>query len=219
MAFSDWFPSLDQVEDEIWYDAVETHLHWIDRLEIFDVPTIIGTRPKRMLPEERVNSSWIWHKGTWRDVHEKNHLPDEEGFWEASWYHPGAGDIGIIRIGQLKLGILICTELWFMNRARDYSKTGIHLLMVPRSTPTTTTAKWLIGGAAAAVIAGAYSLSSNHSGMAPDSMTKLGGVGWISDPEGTILEQSSSEQPWVTLDLDETIAEVAKTTYPRYVQD
>jgi N-carbamoylputrescine amidase len=66
------------------------------------------------------------------------------------------------------------------------------------------------------MISGAFSLSSNHSSTEQNS-PHLGGQGWIITPEGEVLGLTSPEQPFVTAEIDLNAAEVAKTTYPRYV--
>ena len=104
-----------------------------------------------------------------------------------------------------------------MQHAREFGKRGIHLLLNPRSTPLHTNAKWLAGGQTAAVVSGAFCLSSNHAGRA--DQVALGGGGWICDPDGLVLATTNAKQPFVTFDLDLEKAEVAKSTYPRYVED
>jgi N-carbamoylputrescine amidase len=55
--------------------------------------------------------------------------------------------------------------------------------------------------------------------MTPDG-GDFAGVGWIIEPEeGKVLGLTSAEQPFLTVDVDLTIAEKAKSTYPRYVLD
>jgi N-carbamoylputrescine amidase len=47
----------------------------------------------------------------------------------------------------------------------------------------------------------------------------MGGTGWIIDPEGGVLGVTSPEQSFLTLEIDLTAAEEARTTYPRYVPE
>jgi N-carbamoylputrescine amidase len=61
-------------------------------------------------------------------------------------------------------------------------------------------------------------LSSNFSPR-EDDLVAWGGQGWIIDPEGQVLGTTSSEQPFLTLEIDLGEAQAAKTTYPRYVLD
>jgi N-carbamoylputrescine amidase len=151
-------------------------------------------------------------------VHKKTYLPNDEGYWEANWYDRAPIDFQPTIAGDLKMGVMICTEIWFLQHAREYGKGGIHLLLNPRSTPRHSNAKWLAGGQTAAVVSGAYCLSSNHAGQA--SGVELGGAGWLCDPDGVVLAITSEAEPFVSLDLDLAgTAERAKSTYPRYVDD
>jgi len=76
--------------------------------------------------------------------------------------------------------------------------------------------KWLAGGRAAAVMCGAFCLSSNRGGLDINGM-EWAGQGWIIEPDGEILGLTSLEDPFVTVDIDLQTAEKAKKTYPRYV--
>jgi N-carbamoylputrescine amidase len=151
-------------------------------------------------------------------AHQKAYLPDEGEFWEASWYERGPGDFTVVDVAGLKVGFLICTELWFTRHARDYARSGVHVVASPRATPLASLDKWIAGGRAAAVVAGAYGLSSNRAGVSATGMA-WGGAGWVVDPDGDLLARTNTEQPFVTVDLDPLVAERAKQTYPRYVRD
>ncbi len=121
-----------------------------------------------------------------------------------------------LQCGSARVGFEICTELWAFDRARLYGKDSIHLIVTPRATPRTTLDKWLVGGRATAITSGAFSLSSNHVSSATDAV-HLGGQGWVIAPDGEVLGLTSQEQPFVTMELDLSVAEQAKLTYPRYV--
>ena len=77
----------------------------------------------------------------------------------------------------------------------------------------------MAGGQAAAVVSGAYCLSSNLSGTTTEG-GDYAGVGWIIEPsEGKVLGLTSSQKPFLTLDIDVGEADRVKKTYPRYVLD
>ena len=158
-----------------------------------------------------------------RDVHAKVYLPDEAGFWEASWYAPGPPEFAIIDVNGIRVGFLICTELWFNAQARAYMAQGVHLLVVPRATPVETVDKWIAGGRVAGVVAGAYCLSSNRCGAGADSAgtgaPTFGGAGWVTGPDGDVLALTGTTAPFQTVTVDLAAAEAAKSTYPRYVRD
>jgi N-carbamoylputrescine amidase len=219
MPFSPWLAQNDKFDASRWEEAVENHEKWISRLNELAPAIVISTRPVTE-GSLRNNLGYIWEQGMGvRDIHAKYYLPDEPGFWEASWYHRGDGNFSPVNTIKGKIGFLICTELWFNQHARQYGKGGVHFLVCPRATPKPTANKWVAGGQTAAVISGAYCLSSNLSGITPDG-GDFAGVGWIIEPEeGKILGLTSSEHPFLTLEVDLVKAEKAKKTYPRYIRD
>lgn len=217
MCFAPWFCTRPQRDDARWQNAVEAHEQWLRRLPQLGVTAIVGTAP-RNLGDRKLNVAFIWtQSGGLRWDHQKTYLPNDDGYWEANWYDRGKIDFQCASIGAASVGLMICTEIWFMQHAREYSRQGIHFLLNPRSTPMGTNDKWLAGGRTAAVVSGAFCLSSNHSGCA--EQIELGGAGWICDPDGRVLARTTLEQPFVTHSLDLRLAEKAKATYPRYVDD
>lgn len=219
MPFYRWLANTQQVDPGQWEAAVQAHEHWIGRLAELAPATVISTRPV-IRNGERHNQGYVWEPPNDRqDVHLKYYLPDEPGFWEATWYARGDGNFSIFETGRGKFGMLICTEIWFNFRARAYGEQGIHLLVCPRATPNPTAGKWVAGGRAAAVVSGAYCLSSNLSGTTAAG-GDFAGVGWIIEPEeGEVLGLTSPQEPFLTMEVDLERADKAKRTYPRYVPD
>lgn len=217
MSFSKWVAASDAVSEDRWNQAVAAHQAWAERLPELDAAIISGTMPV-LDNHQRYNDAFIWTKETGvQFAHKKTYLPDELGFWEATWYERGPVDFQAVTVAGVTVGFMICTEMWFMQHAREYSQQGIHLLLCPRSTPLGTNDKWLVGGRTAGVVSGAYCLSSNHAGKAGDFV--LGGAGWITGSEGEVLAVTTTEEPFITLEVDLKQAEQAKTGYPRYVID
>lgn len=210
MPFYTWLAGSREVDEGLWQTAVQVHDTWIKRFSELAPATVAGTRPV-IKQDKRLNEAFIWsQKEGYQAVHTKYYLPDEPEFWEASWYERGDGRFETMATGNGRIGFLICTELWFNIHARDYAKVGIQLLLCPRATPKGTADKWLAGGRTAAVVAGAYCLSSNLGG----------GQGWIIEPdEGEVLGVTEVERPFLTIEIDLKNADAAKYTYPRYVQD
>ncbi|HWQ13402.1 MAG TPA: carbon-nitrogen hydrolase family protein [Roseiflexaceae bacterium] len=219
MPFFPWFTRERRYDPATWQAAVAAHESWLARLEELAPALVIGSRPVEA-GGRRLNEGFLWEPGAgYRAAHTKYYLPEEDGFWEASWYHRGDGDFTPVDAARppLRVGVLICTELWFMQRARAYGQAGIHLLAVPRATGKPTVDKWLAGGRVAAVVAGAFCASSNH--VSEDPAVDLGGLGWLVDPDGRVLAVTSRATPWVTARIDPQDAARAKATYPRYVPD
>lgn len=217
MGFAPWFCAAPRFDSRVWERAVAAHDSWLKRLHELGAEIVVGTAP-RNLADGRSNCAYCWTRDrglAW--IHSKTYLPRDEGYWEANWYQRAPIDFQPISIGKLRIGVMICTEIWFMQHARDYGKQSVQLLLNPRSTPWHTNDKWLAGGRTAAVVSGAFCLSANHAGQA--DQVKLGGAGWICEPDGAVLATTSAEQPFVTLELDLRLADAAKSTYPRYVDD
>jgi N-carbamoylputrescine amidase len=223
MPFSAWFARQPGFDPAVWGNAIAVHDTWMARLAELAPALVLGSRPVER-QGRRLNEGFSWQaEAGYQAVHHKYYLPDEDRFWEASWYQRGEDDFIPLDVAmpdesKLSVGMLICTELWFMQRARVYGQQGIHILANPRATEGSTVEKWLVGGRAAAVISGAYCLSSNRVDPHGDPL-EMGGLGWVVAPDGQVLGRTSSAQPFVTVEIDLAQANAAKSTYPRYVLD
>lgn len=216
MPFYPWLATTKECEPSAWQTAVDAHDAWIGRLGELAVPLVLGSRPISNAGQG-FNEGFAWLPTTgYQAVHHKVYLPDEDGFWEASWYNRGAPEFVPARIRPLSIGFLICTELWFFQYARMYGKLGVNLIVNPRTTERRTVEKWLVGGRTAAIVSGAYCLSSNR--VSPMGSTPtFGGQGWVVGPDGEVLALTSADQPFISVEIDLQLAELAKHTYPRYV--
>lgn len=220
MSFSDWLASDPVPHADRWNAAVSTHDRRIANLPDLGANAVMGTRPVTHQNGSRRNQAYIWsvESGAAAPMHEKYYLPDEPGYYEHRWYERGPKEFDIGRALGMRLGVQICTEMWFFEWARHYAASRIDLLCVPRATPHGTQDKWVAGGRAAAVCSGAYCLSSNL--WAPQSSdADLGGVGWVIDPEGEVLALTDADTPFATVEIDLSFAEKSKSTYPRYVPE
>ena len=144
-------------------------------------------------------------------------MPDEDEYFEASWYERGPKRFDTVRALGARFGVQICTELWFFEWSRQYARYGVDVLCVPRATPRGNVDKWVSGGQAAAVCSGAYCLSSNLWGPV-GSGANLGG-GWIIDPDGGVLARTDEDAPFASVEIDLELARGSKATYPRYVEE
>ena len=217
MPFSPWLAWTREFDKSAWQAAVDTHEESFRSLAQLAPATVISTRPVNEAGK-RMNEGFVWNSDLgYGAVHSKYYLPNEDGFWEATWYDRGARNFEVIERRLVNIGFLICTEMWFTEHARAYAKPGAHILASPRATLKSTGDKWLAGGRAAAVMSGAYCLSSNRGGMDRRGMD-WGGSGWIIEPEeGEVLALTSERERFVTVDIDLNVAVNAKKTYPRYV--
>jgi len=219
MPFFDWLAASNQPSPERWQQAINAHNRWIAKLEKLNSDAVLSTRPIITTSGSRRNEAYIWDKVNGaQGFHQKRYLPDEPYYWEATWYDMGDKEFDSLTIGDARIGVQICTEMWFYQHSRDYSKRGIDLLCVPRATPHEGLEKWLAGGQAGAVVSGAYHLSSNL--YAPvGASADLGGLSWIISPEGDVLAQTTPDEPFATVNVDLNFSRKSKSTYPRYVKE
>ncbi|MFP5219295.1 MAG: carbon-nitrogen hydrolase family protein [Actinomycetes bacterium] len=212
LGFAPWLAVERTFDQQRWDDAVSTHDRWLARLR--ELPAaVIGTRPVTR-PVGRRNEAYAADRGgRVRGLHDKSYLPDEPGFWEASWYGRGEGGHAVTDVAGLRAGVLVCTEMWFLEHARALGRAGAHVIATPRVTPVESLDKWLAGGRACAVVAGAWSLSSNS------AEPEHGGLGWAVDPEGDVVATTSRERPFATVEIDLAAVVDAKQRYPRYVPE
>ena len=213
MPFSPWIAAAKPFDLQKWESSVSEHERWVGRLGELAPASVLGSRTV----VQRRNEGFVWDSQGYRGVHDKYYLPEEEGFWEATWYERGEPDFTAAETKSIKVGFAICTEIWFTEHARHYARQAIHILACPRATELATVDKWIAGGRTAAVMAGAFCISSNRGGVG--SGIRWGGSGWIIDPDGDVLGLTSSEDPFITLDLNLDAAVRAKGTYPRYVSE
>lgn len=221
MPFFSWITRSEPTPEthDLWDKAVLAHEQWIEKLTELPVDTIISSRPV-IREGKRLNNGFIYSKTDGLiPAHDKYYLPDEPGYWEASWYERGDGSFDIARVNGVNIGFLICTELWFTARAREYLHQGIDILVCPRATPQSPVDIWVTGGKTAAIVSGAYCLSSNYNG--PNTpVENFGGTGWIIEPErGDVMGITDRNNEFLTLPIQIEKAVSAKKTYPRYVEE
>ena len=218
MPFYPWFAWKKDFKKNVWNESVSAHNEWMPRLTELKTDYVMGSCPVNR-EGKRLNEGFIWDSTSgYRAAHTKSYLPDEEGYWEASWYDRGDGDFIPFQTGKFKVGYAICTEIWFFHHLRSYGNKGVHIVVCPRATPRSTLDKWLVAGRAASVVSGAFCLSSNRISRESNEVD-LGGQGWIVGPDGEVLGVTSPNEPFVTVEIDLGEAEKAKFTYPRYVVD
>jgi N-carbamoylputrescine amidase len=218
MPFSPWFAGSKEYDPNVWQSAVKAHDEWESRLKELRPAIVLGSRPVNK-GSKRLNEAFIWEpEFGYSAVYSKYYLPDEEGFWEASWYDRGNPDFIPVQSAEALIGFLICSDIWFFEHSRAYGQMGVHLIACPRATPKSTLDKWLVAGRAASVVSGAFCLSSNR--ISPKGkQIDPGGQGWITGPDGEVLGKTSPGKPFLTIDIDLSKADKAKKTYPRYIKE
>ncbi|MDG6917009.1 MAG: carbon-nitrogen hydrolase family protein [Nitrososphaerota archaeon] len=212
MPFAPWIFAGRRFSQAAWDRSMEEHGRWTERLHELGAAAAAGSRPVEARGE-RFNEGFVWEAGgRVTGHHRKRYLPDQPGFYEAAWYSRGGRKVSTFEWEGWRAGFLICSELWSPWNARAYGKEGVELILVPRATGLGVD-KWLAGGRTAAVVSGAYCLSSNRSGGHGEA--KFGGVGWVVGPDGEVLGVTSKDVPFITVGVVREKALQAKGTYPR----
>ncbi len=122
MIFAPWFAAEREFRPAVWAAAEAAHERWLARLPELGALVVLGSRPVT-LGGRRLNQGFVWTaEAGLRPAHEKYYLPDEPGFWEASWYQRGDGAFRPAVAGGAAVGFLICSDLWFLERARAYGR-------------------------------------------------------------------------------------------------
>ncbi len=219
MPFHPWIANQASVDDSLKDAAVQAHEEWLQRIDELGDAIVAYSKP--WIQEDKFfNTAYIWTKETGHlKAHTKYFFPEEDVFYEDTWFDREPKHFELIEVRGVKLGFLLCTELWFTEYARKYGLEGVDLLLCPRATGASSVAQWTRAGQTLSVISGAYCLSSNRAGLGEDNF-KRGGTGWIAQPmDGALLGTTSDENPFLTLELDLTRAKLAKKEYPLYVND
>ena len=213
MPFYTWPCDQPTFDPRLWRSSLAAHSVWTRRLPELKVQGVLSSMPV----EEngcRFNAGFVWSQPDGvRIVHRKHFLPEMAGFFERTWFSRGPAQFDSKDLAGAKIGFAICTELWAMNIARHYGSKGVHFLVTPRATGNESVDKWIAAGRTAALIAGAFAVSSNRFNLERN----FGGVGWIIGPDGEILGLTNEREPFVTVDCAPSIANHAKSTYPRSV--
>jgi N-carbamoylputrescine amidase len=218
MPFGAWISSGEAFDAGGWRESLARHEEGLARLGELGVSVVASTRP-RELEGRRVNEAFLWTSETGLEpVHTKQYFPDEEGYYEARWFTAGERYFRLASAGAAKVGFLICTELMFNEHARAYGRAGADVVLVPRAVGRSSLARWRVAAQMAAIVSGAWVVSANRSGV-DERGQEFGGAGWIIEPSGVPLAETSVSTPVLALDLDLDLAERAKVEYPCYVPE
>lgn len=89
-----------------------------------------------MVEDKLVNEAFLLEGSNYKMMHQKYYFPAEEGWHEASWFKTEIEGFNLVDVGQLKIGVLLCTELMFTEKARHYGRLGSNLIVSPRASGT-----------------------------------------------------------------------------------
>lgn len=216
MPFGPWISCAERADQETLLASHCLHEAGMKRLAELGASSVLGTRP--VYDQGRsVNQAFVWRADAGVEpVHTKQFFPDEEGYYEARWFTRGETHFRFANVQGLSVGFLICTEVMFNERARYYGRQGAHVIAVPRALGPASLGRWKTALSMAAIVSGCYVISSNRAG-ADQNGQEFGGCGWIFDPSGELVAETSPGCPVAAAEIDVDRVESAQREYPCYV--
>jgi N-carbamoylputrescine amidase len=216
MPFGEWFSRSAAFDAERAKRSVDLHERALDALSRLQVSAVISSRP--VAAQGRLaNEAFVLESTRYRAIHHKQYFPHETGFFEDVWFHGDQPGFDCVEIGAARVGVLLCTELFFNEHARRYGRMNADLIVAPRSTGTSTH-RWQIAGAMAAIVSGAYLVTSNRQGRTAQGQ-EFGGMGFAMSPDGVLVAQTTEAATLETITIDLSETRMRKSKYPCYVKE
>jgi N-carbamoylputrescine amidase len=216
LPFGPWLADSAVFSKDEAHLSFRAHEKGLEGLIDLDLPAVISSRP--VWNEKRLaNEAFVIENGDVRPLHRKQYFPNEPGWFESEWYSGDASGFGVAEVVGIKVGVLLCTEAMFNERARAYGKQGAALLVIPRASGVDIDS-WKIAGAMASLVSGAYVASSNRAGHSKGG-AHFGGGGFAYAPHGQLLALTVPANPVQTFALDPRMVTSAQCAYPCNVPD
>src|SRR6185436_1065936 len=146
-------------------------------------------------------------------AYDKNHLPNEEGFWEAAHYQPGNGIAKPAWVDGFAVGIQLCSDLNRPELGHALAAAGALAIVGPRATEAGTWPRWRLVLQATAMTACAYVLSVTR--PRAEQGVPLGGPAFVAGPDGNVLLET--DEPLALVTLERAAVLQARQGYPGYL--
>jgi N-carbamoylputrescine amidase len=216
LPFGPWIAEGAAFSEEQANLSIRAHEEGLEGLTDLGVPAIISSRPVRN-GRRLANEALVLEGGTVRPLHRKQYFPSEPGWFESEWYAGDDSGFDVAEILGIRVGVLLCTEAMFNERARAYGRQAAALIVIPRASGMNIE-PWKIAVAMASLVSGAYVVSSNRVGPSRGG-THFGGGGFAYAPGGRLLAETSPTDPVQTFEFDGSLPVSAKREYPCYVPE
>ena len=201
--------------------SVRAHARGSEALIDLGVRAVVSSRPIRIAGASRLaNEAFVLEgraDGAGRALHRKQYFPSEPGWFESEWYEGDDSGFEAADVLGTRVGVLLCTDAMFNERARAYGRQDVSLIVIPRASGTDIE-PWKIAGAMASLVSGAYVVTSNRVGTARGG-TRFGGGGFAYAPGGRLIAVTSPTSPLMTFELDASSSAAARREYPCYVPE
>jgi N-carbamoylputrescine amidase len=215
LPFGPWLAGSPRFNREAANASVELHREGLQALASLDLPAVITSRPV-WSGERLVNECVAIEGDSVRFLHRKQVLPDQEGWRETAWFEPGREGFLTADVLGVRVGVLLCTELMFNEKARLYGAAGAELIAVPRATPEGSPCQ--VAAAMASIVSGSYVVSSCRVGRIGDG-PDFGGLGFAYGPEGALLATTAPGRSVCVIEIDAAVSRRQKSRYPCYLEE
>jgi N-carbamoylputrescine amidase len=216
LPFGPWLANNAVFSEDEAHLSLHAHEKGLEGLIDLALPAVISSRPvwdgRRL-----ANEAFVLENGAVRPLHRKQYFPNEPGWFESEWYTGDGSGFDVAEMMGIKVGVLLCTEAMFNERARAYGRQQASLVVIPRASGVDIES-WKIAGSMASLVSGAYVVSSNRIGCSKGG-TRFGGGGFAYAPHGRLLRITDPANPVQTLELDPEMPMFAQRAYPCYVPE
>jgi len=196
--------------------SLRAHEEGLEGLIDLNVPAVVSSRPVRT-GKRLANEAFVLQNRAVRPLHRKQYFPNEPGWFESEWYIGDGSGFDTAGVMGIRIGVLLCTDAMFNERARTYGKQKASLIVIPRASGADLES-WKIAGAMASLVSGAYVVSSNRAGTGRGG-TRFGGGGYAYAPHGRLLAVTDARHRVQVFELDPAMASSAQREYPCYVSE
>jgi N-carbamoylputrescine amidase len=216
LPFGTWIADRKDFDRDSAEASLKAHADGFDALMRLAIPAIVSSRP--VWASDRLLNQAVAIEGrSVRPIHTKHYLPEEPGWYEASWYEAGRTGFVPADVGGLPIGVMLCTDAMFNEHARNYGRLGAALIAIPRAAGVSIE-NWLTAGRMAALVSGSYVVSSNRVGRSRGGAV-FGGAGFAFAPDGTLLSMTDAAKPLLAVDVALELAIRQRSQYPCYVAE
>jgi N-carbamoylputrescine amidase len=216
LPFGRWIAADPIFNRDTAQDSVAAHEAGLAALAALPVPVVLSSRPV-WAGDRLANEAFVLEHGASRALHRKRYFPAEPGWFKASWYAPGDGSFQAADVAGLRVGVLLCTDAMFNEHARGYGRQGAALIAIPRATGSSVE-MWQTAGKMAAIVSGAYVISSNRVGLSPTGPA-FGGGGFAYHPDGSLLATTTPADMLIVAEVEPRVSDRQRAAYPCYVAE
>jgi predicted amidohydrolase len=159
-------------------------------------------------------------------VYRKTHIPQDEGFWEHSYFSPGDTGIKVFDTPAGKLGVQICYDQWFPEAARLAVLQGAELLVYPTAIGDVDDLQgdeegnwremWTAAQVGHAACNNVFVAAANRVGR--EGLTTFWGGSFVADPCGRILKQGGVAEEIVIVHIDRALVQETQKGW-RFLQE